>query len=203
LLKEGGVLGIITPDSYLLGRYYSKIRSYILQNAQICDISLLEFEPFSKAVLGRTLISFFRKSKKYPQTLHKAIFLAKRYSTLKEFRESSPDVLKNNQRLFYSSPRNRFFLFFSKEEKQFVENWEKKAQIKLKELVSIHTGVRSKIGQKNIIAKNRKGKAWKKGIISSSQVQPFYLDYQGHWLNIDKTKLWSGGFNKEMLFLLR
>jgi hypothetical protein len=65
-------------------------------------------------------------------------------------------------------------------------------------MVSIHTGVRSKISQKNIISHKQKNSTWKKGIISSSQVKPFFVDYQNHWININPTILWSGGFDKEV-----
>jgi hypothetical protein len=194
LLNDDGILGIITPDSYLLGRYYSKIRSYLLQNTNVLDISLLGFEPFLGVTLGRPTISFLRKTKER----NKSSFTARWIHSFSSFQENTGEEFQNFQSEFHSNFYNRFHLFFNREDKKFVKDWEKRSSKQIADIVSIHTGVRSKIGQKNIISHKQKSSTWKKGIISSSQVKPFFLDYQNHWININPTLLWSGGFDKKV-----
>ncbi|MHA1416852.1 MAG: Eco57I restriction-modification methylase domain-containing protein, partial [Candidatus Heimdallarchaeaceae archaeon] len=201
LLKEGGLLGIISPDSFLLGRYYSKIRKFILKNSQIKQINLLDYEAFDKVTLGRTAISFFEK-KKNKKDNKKQEFYA-------YFIPSYNHFINKDMKLGYknSLPRKwlgknefcRFYLFFDEKEEKIVKNWFEKAEQKLAELVTIHTGVRSKIGQRKIISTEKLGPNWKKGLAKGKQVLPYGCIYNGHWLNIDRSLLWSGGFNPEIV----
>ncbi|MCG3222743.1 MAG: N-6 DNA methylase, partial [Candidatus Heimdallarchaeota archaeon] len=174
LLKDKGILGIITPDSHLLGRFYSKIRSYLLQNTNILDISLLGFEPFSGATLGRPTITFLKKTNIPP----KRPFPARWIPSFSSFIDEDWEEYSNSQNNFSDNFYNRFHLFFNSEDERFVEKWEKLSTKRIQDIATIHTGVRSKVGQKNIISKSQKSSTWKRGIISSSQIKPFFLDYQ-------------------------
>ena len=195
LLKKDGILGIITPDSFLLGRYYSKIRSYLLQKTNILDISLLGFEPFSGVTLGRPTVSFYRKNNKPSESS----FYARWIPSFSSFKEKKWEEYSNHQSKFTANFHNRFHLFFNSEDEKFIVDWNNRSTQRLQDIVTIHTGVRSKITQKNIISSKKEGDTWKKGIISSGQIRPFYLDYQNHWINIDPSLLWSGGYNKEII----
>ncbi len=196
LLKKNGILGIITPDSYLLGRYYSKIRSYILKNSQILDISLLGFEPFDNVTLGRPTITFLRKNK---QLIENIKFLARWIESCATMVEEEWDEHTNSISDILNDSLNRFYVFFSQEDESYVKNWLKKSIHSIQDIATIHTGVRSRVGKKGIISKSKNGKTWKRGIISGSQIKPFCLDYQNHWLNIDPSILWSGGFSDEIV----
>ncbi|UJG44386.1 MAG: hypothetical protein K9W46_04200 [Candidatus Heimdallarchaeum endolithica] len=201
LLKEGGLLGIISPDSFLLGRYYSKIRKFILNNSQIKQISLLDYEAFDKVTLGRTAISFFEK-KKNKKDNKKQEFYSYFFPSYNHFiRKDRKQGYKNNlsQTWLEKNEFCRFYMFFDEKEEKIVENWFGKAEQRLAELVTIHTGVRSKIGQKKIISTEKLGSNWKKGLIKGKQVLPYGCIYKGLWLNIDRTLLWSGGFNPEIV----
>ncbi|MCG3216349.1 MAG: hypothetical protein H7642_06530 [Candidatus Heimdallarchaeota archaeon] len=198
LLNDSGVLGIITPDSHLLGRYYSNIRDYLLANTKILDISLLGFEPFKGATLGRPTISFFRKKISNEEEVND-IFIARWIPTFDTFQKGNWEENLNCQSDFLNYPHNRFHLFFTKEDENYIQEWISKSKQAISDIATIHTGVRSKIKQKNITAKSQKSSTWKRGIISGRQVLPFHIDYQGNWINIDPSKLWSGGFSKEIV----
>ncbi|UJG41562.1 MAG: hypothetical protein K9W45_03625 [Candidatus Heimdallarchaeum aukensis] len=199
LLRKRGVLGVVSPDSFLLGKYYSKIRSYILNNTTIKEITLLDYEPFEKVTLGRTALSFYmkknEKEKKQNQIITKKI---SNYQTFTHKNEIDKKYL-NNEKKFLKNDLNRFFLFFNEKEEKIVEKWIEKADCKLEDLVTIHTGIRSKIGQKKIISLKKHDENWKKGILSGKQIKPFYLEYKGHWINVDPTILWAGGYNEEII----
>ncbi|MHA1317699.1 MAG: Eco57I restriction-modification methylase domain-containing protein, partial [Candidatus Heimdallarchaeaceae archaeon] len=199
LLKKRGVLGVVSPDSFLLGKYYSKIRKYILNNTTIKEITLLDYEPFEKVTLGRTALTFYmkknEKEKIYSQIITKKIsnyqFLTKKNKTEKKY--------INNKEKFLNNNLNRFFLFFNEKEEEIVEKWIEKADCKLEDLVTMHTGIRSKIGQKKIISLKKHDENWKKGIISGKQIKAYRLEYKGHWININPDILWSGGYNEEIM----
>ena len=196
LLKNNGILGIITPDSFLLGRYYSKIRSYILRKSEILDVSLLGFEPFRGVTLGRPTITFLKKDKNGYKNKRFTARWIESYSSMieekwNEYTNKISDMLEDTL--------NRFYIFFSQEDENYVNNWIKESSHSIQDIATIHTGVRSRVGKKRIISKSKKGITWKMGIISGSQVKPFCLDYQNHWLNIDSSFLWSGGYNSEVV----
>jgi len=175
LLKEGGLLGIISPDSFLLGRYYSKIRKFILNNSQIKQISLLDYEAFDKVTLGRTAISLFEK-RNIKKDNKKQEFYAYFIPSYNHFiNEDMQQGYKNSlsRKWLGKNEFCRFYLFFDEKEEKIVENWFEKAEHTLAELVTIHTGVRSKIGQKKIISTERLGPNWKKGLIKGNQVLPY------------------------------
>ncbi|MBY9001952.1 MAG: N-6 DNA methylase [Candidatus Heimdallarchaeota archaeon] len=199
LLKNKGILGIITPDSFLLGRYYSKIRSFILNNSRILEINLLGFEPFKQATVGRPVISFYQQTADGRENGSEQMFKANWIATKDIFVKGNWDSHSNYQKQFYNNPVDRFQLFFNSDEEKFAKLWMNSTDLKMEDIVTIHTGIRSKVGQKNIISNLNNGKYWKKGIISSSQVLPFQVEYKGNWINTNPEILWSGGFNSEII----
>lgn len=99
---------------------------------------------------------------------------------------------------FEKGAYNRFRLFFEKASKDFVEKVENRA-VEAREIVSIHTGVRSKIGQKNIVSERQEGPTWRKGLISGREMNRYFMDYNGHYINIDPQLLWSSGWDREIV----
>ncbi len=203
LLKEGGVLGIITPDSHLLGRYYSNLREYMLSEVNILDITVLGFEPFKGVTLGRPTITFMQKKGSGSRDLEDKPFPTRWISSLTNFLKEDWEDFLNSPALFHESEYKRFYLYFNLQDKQFVEKWREKARTKLAQIVTMHTGVRAKIGNRNIVSKTNRGASWKEGVISSSQIHPFHIEYQNDWINIQPSILWSGGFNKEKVESLK
>lgn len=199
LLAHNGILGIITPDSHLLGRYYSKLRTYILENSDFLDISLLGFEPFQGVTLGRPIITFLSKICKTDSTISEVSFPARWISSLTSFTKGEWEEYLNSQTGFLENNYKRFHLYFNLQDKKYVEEWRQKAKKKLDELVTMHTGVRARIGQRNIVRKEKIGENWKQGLVSSSQIQPFHIEYQNDWINITPSILWSGGFDEDIV----
>jgi type I restriction-modification system DNA methylase subunit len=198
LLKEEGYLGYILPDSFLLGRYSSKLRNYILNNCSIKEIVMFEKDFWSSGTVGRPVIIILQKT---------ATTSARRDNIVTASLCSSPEELKSGkfsktfsypQSYFAGIKHNRFRLFFDSKSKELAEKIESVA-VTANEIVSIHTGVRSKIGQKNVIDKKPSGKTWRKGLISGAEIDRFLVEYKGNYLNIDPEILCSGGWDKEII----
>jgi hypothetical protein len=66
-------------------------------------------------------------------------------------------------------------------------------------IVTIHVGVRSKIGQKKIVSESKKGRNWQRGLISGGQIQRYSLKYEGHFINLDPDLLWAGGWDAKIV----
>ena len=89
-------------------------------------------------------------------------------------------------------------MFFDSYSKDFVDKVELDTT-PLKTFVTIHTGIRSKIGQKNIVSTNKQSTTWERGLISGSEIGRYSLKYEGHFINIDSKLLWSGGFDPKVV----
>ncbi len=203
LSKIGGKLCFIVPDSFLTGFYFKKLRQLILSTCKISRIDILNFEPFMGVTIGRAVIIVLEKVyTKNMQELNRTIsnsFDAFWFEDAKKFLDFSPLVYTNSQSSFHDSYVNRFVLFFSEEEELIVSRWFELSKFTLEDIVTIHTGIRSKIGQKNIIAKEKMGETWHKGIISGKQIRPYRILYDNHWINVSPSLLWGGGYNEEVI----
>lgn len=139
----------IVPDSFLLGRYFSKIGKQILQTNDIKSILLLPYNVFG-ATVGFSVVYCFQK------------MISTKHLITTRFAESNEQVANGNykkfsyqQSYFEQTKYNRFRLFFGKEAMDLIIKIEKDTQELIK-FMSGHTGVRSLVGQKNIIAKEKR-----------------------------------------------
>ncbi|MDO9097018.1 MAG: TaqI-like C-terminal specificity domain-containing protein, partial [Candidatus Methanoperedens sp.] len=197
LMNNKALFGFILPDSFLLGRYFSKIRRYILDETSIMEILMIVEDFWPHGSVGRSVIILLQKERdEITRRNNKSI--VKLCPTLDDLGKRNFKIHSYIQEYFNNIPYNRFRLFFDKQSKDFVDNQEKGA-INLKDIVSIHTGVRSKIGQKNIISPKKESETWHKGLISGSEIGKYRLKWNGNFINIEPSKLWSGGWDPEII----
>lgn len=197
LLKDGGMLSFIVPDSFLLGRYFSKLRRYILDTCEIKEVILFQKDFWKAGVVGLPVILLVRKQSDRDKR-RKNKLTTKLYSSLEAFGRKESKVFSYEQDYFENIAHNRFRLFFDKESREFTNKIEKNST-RLGEIVSIHTGVRSLIGQKNIINPFKKGENWERGLISGSEIGRYQLNWAGNYINIDPKILWSGGWDSNVV----
>lgn len=175
--NDNGVISFIVPDSFLLGRYFSKIRRYILDTCKINFNSLLVYKVFGNATVGYSVIYNYQKSNHNSDN-----------NAICNFIESRQNFLANNfisfgiSQLYYeTADYNRFRLFFNNESFRLIQKIEFNSN-KLGDFYKGRTGIRSKIGQKNIISKEKTSNTYKQGIISSSQVKKYEIIYNDDWM---------------------
>lgn len=195
-LTEGGYLGFIVPDSFLLGRYYSKIRSYIMQHTTIEAIAHIDGPVFKKVSTGFTAICIFRK--RSPSLLPTGKQLAVyRVQDKAELTHAVP-VNKMEQDYFATLPHQRFRLFFDLTAEKLISKIEQ-AGSAFKKYATGHTGIRALTRQEAVISSVSHGEKWHEGLISGSQVNRYALQYDGHWLHIEPTLLYKGGWRSEVV----
>ncbi|BBB89872.1 MAG TPA: N-6 DNA methylase [Methylomusa anaerophila] len=192
VLTSGGRLGFITPDSYLLGRYFSKIRRYILDNCLIEEILLLSQPVFAGATIGIPTISILTKIHKPEQKETHEVKVAKMQEN------GQITAFRYSQTYFHTQSYYRFRMFFNKMDKTIVEKMDQ-AGNKLGDLARIKTGMRSLTSQQEIKSQQPHGPTWKRGLTSSAQVIPFLIEYRGDWLDVNPDKLNKGGWDKAII----
>jgi hypothetical protein len=195
LLAENGSLGFIVPDSFLLGRYYSKIRKFILDNARIEFIAHIAAAVFKGAATGYSAICILRKEKDEALRDNNEIKVCQvnRIDTLE-----SGSFSAACQSYFAHLPYNRFRILFGDRTKRLVDYIDS-VSVPLSQYASGHTGIRSLSKQSDIIAEKQQESFWHKGLISGSQVARYFLKYEGHWLNIHPDVLYKGGWRQEII----
>lgn len=197
LMKNNGRFGFIVPDSFLIGRYFSKLRKTILDTCKIIEIVMFEEDFWEGGIIGKPVILILEKeedkSKRKTNILKSTLV-----KNLEGFIEGKTSSYSYAQDYFYSTDFNRFRLFFNGESKNLVEKIEINS-IKAGDIISMHVGIRPKVGYKNISSESKENNNYHKGIISGSEINRYIIDYQNNFINIEPKLLWSGGFNKEVV----
>lgn len=196
MLKEDGQLSYIIPDSFLLGRYYSKIRRYIMENTFIQVIAHLNCNVFRNASTGYSVICVLQKkhSNAKPSANRMEIY---RVEAIEQLKTACP-VCRYEQSYFNTQPFLRFRIYFDLKVRAIVEKIDEDSSA-LKNYASGHTGIRSLTRQCDIISLSANGADWRRGLISGSQVNRYRLDDHGHWLNINPALLYKGGWRKTIV----
>ena len=191
---NGGIQTFIVPDSFLLGRYFSKIRNLILKTNEIDNILLLPYGVFD-ATVGFSVIYLFQRRK----TINPKHQIVTRITTNNELVQKRIfKSLPYQQCYFDSMKHKRFRLFFEKSTMDLVAKIER-GTVELGEYMTGRTGVRSLIGQKNIISKEKRSKTWQKGLISGGQILKYKINYDEDYINIDPELLNKGGWDYDVI----
>ncbi|MHA1562841.1 MAG: Eco57I restriction-modification methylase domain-containing protein [Promethearchaeota archaeon] len=197
-LKPGGWGAFVLPDSFLMGKYYQKLRNFLLSKSILLEISLFESNFWSQANSGLPVILILQKN---------SIDTSKIEGSMRSIR----CILKNNEvsilheykmdpKIFNNQSKNRFRLHFSQETENFTTEF-KKNSIPFKKYFEIHHGIRSRtgVGKDRITSRMKKNHYWKRGLISGNSVVPYLIHYQGHFIMIKPEMLFSGGFNASQI----
>ena len=193
LLSNSGSLGFIVPDSFLLGKYYSKIRRRILDSCAIKEICLFQKDFWELGIVGLPVILILQREKNRQKRLRNEVNVCQ----CTFIPTSSEYVFKTNhykQEYFETTSFNRFRLFFNRESMDLVQKVESDSY-RLDKFVSIHIGIRPRGNRKQVISDYRLGSSWQRGLVSSAEISRYTLQYTGHFINIEPKLLWSGGWN--------
>jgi hypothetical protein len=196
MLVKGGKLSFIIPDSFLLGRYYSKIRRYIMENTAIELIAQITSPVFKNASTGYSIICVFTKRSDSRCRMQQLvnIYQAEDAGALKK----AEPLCYYEQNYFAGLPHQRFRIFFELSTKELVDRIDKMST-PLHNFASGHTGIRSVSRQNDIVSTVCQGEKWRRGLVSGSQLCRYYLEYKNHWLHIDPQLLYKGGWKSEII----
>ncbi|HWQ61519.1 MAG TPA: N-6 DNA methylase [Negativicutes bacterium] len=196
MLVEGGRLGYILPDSFLLGRYFSKIRRYILDHTAMETMVHIALPVFKNAAVGMSAISILRRESE-PAARDRQAVTVHHFESKDDLRADAAGC-SYGQTYFAGLPFQRFRLFSDLTVKNLIDKIDNSNE-PLANFASGHTGVRSLSKQSDIVGQACGGPTWRRGLVSGSQVERFGLSYGGHWLNIDPDRLYKGGWDPAII----
>lgn len=196
MLVEGGRLGFILPDSFLLGRYFSKIRRYIMDHTAMETMVHIALPVFKNAAVGMSAITVLRRESDPEARDRQAV--AVHHVDSKDDLGAGPAGCSYPQSYFATLPHQRFRLFSDLTVKNLIDKIDN-SNDSLAKFASGHTGVRSVSRQSDIVGLEGAGPTWRRGLVSGGQVERYGLTYGGHWLNIDPDKLYKGGWDSAIV----
>jgi len=191
---NGGIQTYIVPDSFLLGRYFSKIRECILRLNEIQHILLLPYSVFDATVGFSVVYSFQRKQK-----INEQHNITARFAEDNEIIQQGAYRTFSYPQVYFKNLKHfRFRLFFDNKIMSLISKIEDGTD-ELGQFMTGRTGVRALIGQKNIVSKEKKSKTWQKGLISGGQIIKYKISYDGDYINIDPKLLNKGGWDYDVI----
>jgi hypothetical protein len=197
--SEGGFQTFIVPDSFLLGRYFSKIRKFILRNNEIHSIMLLPYNVFD-ATVGFSVVYLFKRKQK----IENFSITARLAHNNQEIGRHLYEEFSYSQNYFNSLKHSRFRLFFDKKTFQLISKIEHDTS-GLGRMVNFSSGLIGLNGQKAIISNQKKNTKWLDGIISGSEINRYVIKPKGNYILYDKSKIKSGydcvNYFSEKLFM--
>lgn len=185
--KQGGVLSYIVPDSFLVGKYFSKIRRYILREASITNILLIKAKVFEAASVGQSVVFLFNKEKADKEM---NISLCNK---MEEISNRTYQTYHYNQAFFKKTYNNAFYMMFSDDAYKLVNNIELNKKRKIKDYIIFRSGLISKKGQDKIKSTTPLTGNWGPGIFSGENVKKYKVEYTGQYLCYEKSIIKSGG----------
>ncbi len=200
VLKNGGYLGYILPDSFLLGKYFSNIRKFILDTCKIKEIVLFGKDFWKSGFVGKPVIIILEKEKE--KSIHENNYLkSSHYTNIRSFVDKKYISYSYKQNYFRKIKYNRFRLFFEQKLKNRIEKIER-AEYRIKDVISFSSGIIGKAGKENIISMEKVNKNWFPGLHSSSEINRYIINYKKGYISFETEKLKSG-FKKAKYFELK
>jgi hypothetical protein len=188
LSKKAALSTLIVPDSFLLGKYFSKIRNYILRVCMIRRLVLIKERVFDNVTVGQSVIYLFQhKSPAADFLVHVALGTEEAFL-------SHADYLLSEQTYFSSQPRSRFRLFFDDITKGIIQGIDSISHAgPLRSLITFRSGLIAKAGQATIQGFEQRGQFWAPGISSGGMVKRYLVKYEGEYLCFEPAQIKSGG----------
>jgi len=191
-LKDNGYFGFILPDSFLLGKYFSKLRKYILGKCCIKGFVMFKEDFWKSAVVGRPTILILQKIKEKDKRSSNKV-TAILCETLNDFMEGKCSSYSYSQNYFINTPLNRFRLFFSEWSMKYVRKIDEHSDtVHLGDLISLASGLIGLKGKDGIISKSQTSKKWMPGLISGEEINRYSIQYMNNYILYDIKHLKSG-----------
>ncbi len=183
LLKQGGRMGLIIPDSFLGRSSFEFIRHYLLSNSKILKIIQIN-NVFTDANVSNVII-ILQKVK--PSKDHQILF--SRYVDLEDFRYNLSENVKIQQKFLLDFPKSR--ILFLKENVRNILEKIKLNSFPLGTIIDIHRG--EEIGRKSDLVEEKSSKNNQK-LLRGGDIRRYTINFSEKYISkikIKKTDLYS------------
>lgn len=189
LIRPGGVLGFIVPDSFLAGRYFAGMRQLLLRHT-LLELTLIREDFWEHGRVGQSVILFVRKGP--PPDSHQVLIkAANRVSEL----ASQPAVPVSRAELTWGL-LERFRLLPDASERSFVQTMEAGAGPRgLGDLLRTYSGLIARRGQESFLRSTNPELPgpWGRVLRSGREIDRYRLAWAGDEVCLNPALIKSGG----------
>ncbi|MDC0177522.1 BREX-1 system adenine-specific DNA-methyltransferase PglX [Polaribacter sp.] len=176
LLKANGLLGFITPETFIRTSTYGEIRKYLINELMIQSISVYGIGVFDN-VTAETITLIVRNSYDLKNTVdffkHQSIQIFEKYS--------------ENQDDFNETPENRFLYGSSSLDRSIFKKMKKNNPL-LGDFIDVRNGIATKSGKNNYIANQKLTDKYKK-LLEAPDLYRYGFIWPNAYINYDKEVL--------------
>lgn len=192
LLRPGGRLAYILPDSFLLGRYFAALRRTLLARARILEITLLDSDFWADGAVGRPTLLVAEKGEAAPG--HRV--QVRRCRGPAEL-EQPLAARSHGQAEWQVTPLQRFRLFLSDAEAGLVRELEEHLRVRpLGECLIPYSGLIGRAGQRSLLRSSYPPDhpgPWAPLLRSGREVNRYRIAWAGEQVLLEPARLKSGG----------
>lgn len=183
IVKDGGTVGYITPNTFLRNKYAQALRSFLLHRCKIESISLFDYAVFRGADVDTSVIIFTRSGRPSPQ--HRA--------TIRRF--ASPVAIERMGSVKQADWLNRddlnFDLSLNKKRSTGIIDKIEGHSVFLGEFATAYFGIQTH-SRKEYVSKEPIGTSWKPAI-DGANIRRYSLIDPVEYVNVEPTAIKSGG----------
>ncbi len=181
LLKDKGLLGFITPNTFLKNIHSEPLRKYTLDKTVIKEIVLFKYSVFASASVD-TCVFVFEKGKSKPSSE----IIVKEAETAFELK-TMPSVKQN---VFNTNNRKDFNLLISESDTELL-NKIVKFSTPLSSFCDAYFGIQT--FDRNKFVSDKKINKYYEPVIDGANVEQFYLKNPVEYVNYQPSSIKSGG----------
>lgn len=184
LLRPGGVLGYILPDSFLTGRYFVALRRLLLRHT-LLELTLIRKDFWAHGHVGQSVILFVRKGG--PPAGHRV-----RVRVCEEPSDLLGGALVELplEELVWG-PLERFRLVPDEESRRTLRTMEQGEVLPLGHHLRSYSGVIGRRGQASLLAEAGPNRG--RLLRSGREIDRYWLQWSGTYISLDPALIKSGG----------
>ncbi|MFC1937684.1 Eco57I restriction-modification methylase domain-containing protein [Chloroflexota bacterium] len=189
LLKQGGLLGFIVPNTFLTQEYYRQLRKFVLDTCQVLTIATLEEMPFEAAVVENVVVTLRKESSESVRQKNEVRVMA---------------LGKDNEYLIPQSIFNdtfnySFVVHLSTKLRTLKEKIDAHTD-KLGELLNINQAIALKYDRSSSLSKEQRDNNYKK-VLDGRDILRYAIYFPGNYLLYDVSRIHS--CKREDIFLAK
>jgi len=186
LLRPGGILGYIVPDSFLTGRYFVGLRQILLAN-RILEITLIQQDFWRHGRVGQSVVLFVQKQASV-LTDHVMVRICK---SLDDLEDSFGSQVRQSDLQW--GEQKRFRLVPQSQDRQFLASVDTSAGTQPgRELFLTYSGLIARAGQESLLWTPNSAGTPGRLLRSGRQVDRYSTQWHGHEVNLDPGLFKSG-----------
>ena len=181
LLKNGGLLGFITPNTFLKNIHSEPLRKFILENAIINEILLFNYSVFAEASVD-TCVFIFEKGN--------ALKKSELTVNLSDIPFQVKEIARVKQSSFVNNNRTDFNLLISSNDSEILNKIAKNSN-PLLTYCGAYFGIQT-FDRNKYVSEERKDKYFKP-VIDGGNIEPYKLKPSNEYVNYLPSSIKSGG----------